>query len=552
MNAPFPPQFVCRFFTQGGTFAPLAGGWLYFYVAGSSTAQSVYADAACTIPLANPLQLDGYGQASFYLLPGASYKINLLDQTLAQQSGFPVDNISTAQGLSVISPVTGTANALAMTVGAASVYTSGLYIAFTPQYNNTSAVTINAGGGVVNLTRNDGTALSAGDLVAGNTYTALYNASSGAFNLCTTVPSQIQGYVTATQLYTTGGTAPNYTITPTPACTAYLNGLTYNLYVGAAGSTGSNTLNVSGLGTKTVYQQGIGGAAGVQPGEMPLGAQLTVQYSTTLGAWVITNPIPNPVNASGRAKNLVVTYSQSSASFTITADEVTVADSNGNQTRLTGINLTVSAATAAAAGTSGYSSGVAGSYTAGNWYPVFISYNPTTAVTIGLIDSGNSGNQPNNPVSGYTQNYLVDMGRMNASSAPWYWYPRLVNGRDWQYVVGTYLTTAVQFAGGKTYGSPSTPTWSAQQVQGNGYPVSPLTNRIRGYINNTSGTSGSAMVAPNASYGAYQSQNMPQSALQTSYQVVAPFDYLLESNSLQIASNNTGVYFICLGGSHCL
>ena len=76
-------------------------GWLYFYVAGTTTPQAAYSDATGATPLANPLQLDANGQAVFWLKSGLTYKINLLDVNLTQQPHWPQDGIVADVGAAV-------------------------------------------------------------------------------------------------------------------------------------------------------------------------------------------------------------------------------------------------------------------------------------------------------------------------------------------------------------------------------------------------------------------------------------------------------------------
>lgn len=57
---------------------PLTAGKLFTYAAGTSTPQAVYADAAGTAPLPNPLILDSAGRATFFRT--GAYKFVLLDQ----------------------------------------------------------------------------------------------------------------------------------------------------------------------------------------------------------------------------------------------------------------------------------------------------------------------------------------------------------------------------------------------------------------------------------------------------------------------------------------
>ena len=91
-SALYPNTYVFRAFAQGAT-VPLAGGLLYFYAAGTSTPQAAYTDTTGSTPCANPLVLDANGVASFCLLSGLSYKINLTDANGVTQDGWPKDNI---------------------------------------------------------------------------------------------------------------------------------------------------------------------------------------------------------------------------------------------------------------------------------------------------------------------------------------------------------------------------------------------------------------------------------------------------------------------------
>lgn len=58
----------------------LVGGKLFTYVAGTTTPQATYANAALTVPNANPIILDANGEASIYVGPLA-YKFVLQDST---------------------------------------------------------------------------------------------------------------------------------------------------------------------------------------------------------------------------------------------------------------------------------------------------------------------------------------------------------------------------------------------------------------------------------------------------------------------------------------
>jgi len=58
---------------------PLVGGKLYSYLAGTTTPQATYSDAAVSVPNANPVILDSAGRATVYLLTTTSYKFVLKD-----------------------------------------------------------------------------------------------------------------------------------------------------------------------------------------------------------------------------------------------------------------------------------------------------------------------------------------------------------------------------------------------------------------------------------------------------------------------------------------
>jgi len=66
----------------------------------------------------------------------------------------------------------------------------GRQIVFQATVENTATCTIDVGAGVTTLTRNDGGALVAGDILAGSVYTAMFDAVSGYYYLTVPVASQ--------------------------------------------------------------------------------------------------------------------------------------------------------------------------------------------------------------------------------------------------------------------------------------------------------------------------------------------------------------------------
>lgn len=89
--------------------------------------------------------------------------------------------------------------------------------------------------------------------------------------------------------FTAGGTAPAYTLTPSPAITAYASGQRFRVAFTAAGTTGSNTINVSGLGAKQLMQYGSNGS--LVPAIITAGLLSDVEYNGTYA--VVLDPIPS-------------------------------------------------------------------------------------------------------------------------------------------------------------------------------------------------------------------------------------------------------------------
>jgi len=92
------PTAKAQFIDAAGV--PLAGGFLYTYVAGTTTPQATYTDSAASTPNSNPIVLDSRGEANIWLT-GASYKFKLTDANNTEI--WTVDNI--APPSTAVSPV---------------------------------------------------------------------------------------------------------------------------------------------------------------------------------------------------------------------------------------------------------------------------------------------------------------------------------------------------------------------------------------------------------------------------------------------------------------
>lgn len=90
---PSPKQQI--FGTDG---APLVGGKIYTYAAGTSTPIATYTDFGAGTANTNPIILDSYGQANIWLLSTYSYKFVVKDATDVLL--YTVDNITVPADLS--------------------------------------------------------------------------------------------------------------------------------------------------------------------------------------------------------------------------------------------------------------------------------------------------------------------------------------------------------------------------------------------------------------------------------------------------------------------
>lgn len=127
------PTPKLQFFDLNG--APLSGGLLYTYEAGTTTPLASYTDSTGNFANTNPIVLDSRGEANVWL-GTASYKLALY--TSVNVLIWTVDNISTnGSNLSVTDHTgDGTTIAFAVDDGLTAIYINGVY-----QNRNTYTVT---------------------------------------------------------------------------------------------------------------------------------------------------------------------------------------------------------------------------------------------------------------------------------------------------------------------------------------------------------------------------------------------------------------------------
>lgn len=254
-SALYPQSFIFRAFTQSGTLAPLAGGLLYFYQAGTTTLQAAYSDPTGATPLSNPLVLDSNGVASFCLLSGLKYKITLTDSLGVVQDGYPIDNIvadpSVLVGASRYGIDTGAVNAyvVALTPPVTSNY-NGLRITFKAANTNTGASTFDSGAGPINVVGYSGLPLAAGNIIAGGIYDIIYDSATSQFRFTTIFSNEFYAVDT--------GAVNAYAIS---VGTANVPGL-WVAFKAANSNSGASTLNIGGGAAPLVDNAGNALVAG--------------------------------------------------------------------------------------------------------------------------------------------------------------------------------------------------------------------------------------------------------------------------------------------------
>jgi len=124
------PTPKLQFFDLNG--APLSGGLLYTYAAGTTTPLATYTDSTGLIANTNPIVLDSRGEANVWL-SGAIYKFALY--TSAGVLIWTVDNIN-GSTFSVNAVGDGTTTAFSVVNGFTAIYINGVY-----QNRNTYTVT---------------------------------------------------------------------------------------------------------------------------------------------------------------------------------------------------------------------------------------------------------------------------------------------------------------------------------------------------------------------------------------------------------------------------
>ena len=327
--APLPIQQF-----KDGNGNPLAGGLLYTYAAGTSTAQSTYTDSTGVSANTNPIVLNSRGEAAVWLTGGLAYKFILQDAaanliwSVDQISspvigGNPVTLASAAttdiggQGSSAVE-ISGTTTITSLGTN----YSGPRFVRFTgvltltyalPAINLPSAANITTAAGDVAIFYPN-LALNGWNLMA-YTKAAGLAAASGANS---DITSLLQSSLTASVTATAAGSADAITASFTPAITTQTALMT--LYVRAASANATTTPTFtpnSGTVTATVIVKGnglplaVGDIAGV-------GHVLCLQRDSVNSNWVLQNPANGVVVATAVKQIQSVLSSVASSALTCT------------------------------------------------------------------------------------------------------------------------------------------------------------------------------------------------------------------------------------------
>lgn len=239
---------------------PLAAGKVYTYAAGTTTPVSLFTASDKTTSATNPLILDAYGKAQVW----ADGRYKFVVKTSADVTLYTLDNLLYGFDDTTVlygGTSTGSANAQVVTVPATvTSYANGQTVSFIAGYTNTGATTLQFNTlSAVNLVKGPTpSSLQAGDLIAGQLYTATYH--GGAFRLTdfpTVADVQNERFQTASSVAGTN----TITASLTPAISAYESGLRVRIKA-ANTNTGATTLNINSLGAKAIQYSNAALAGG--------------------------------------------------------------------------------------------------------------------------------------------------------------------------------------------------------------------------------------------------------------------------------------------------
>ena len=271
--------------------APLTGGLIYTYLAGTSTPATTYTTRDGTTNNTNPIVLDAAGRtpAEIWLDGGVLYKFVLKSSTYVQIGSYDdIPAINDTTSISNLITVAGTNALTGLATPTLGGYAAGAQYSFIAQNTNTAAVTIDIDTlGVKSITKFGTTPLAAGDIQAGaltlieydGTQFQLLNVTNNNFKyivepttISATAATGTINYDVATQsivYYTTNATA-NWTLNFRALSSATLNSLMSTgqtitvTFMATQGATAyyNSAVTIDGTSVTPKWQSGITPNAG--------------------------------------------------------------------------------------------------------------------------------------------------------------------------------------------------------------------------------------------------------------------------------------------------
>jgi len=288
--------------------------------------------------------------------------------------------------------------------------------------------------------------------------------------------------------FPTAGPAGALTLTPTPAISSYSN-QRFNVKFNRA-STGADTINISGKGTKVLKQYDALGAKVAAVFAIDQIADIQIDGPDA----VLIDPLPTTslVGIRGGALNLQVSATGTDSVITISADELQVENAAGQYITLRNVSCTASFAVA---GAGGLAVGAANSQAAATLYYIHVIWDGTAPKGWITADVNPAAALPG--VFTHRARVSRTFTDPTASKFPLNYTQRGAHG---QYRVGGNLAGLPKLISG-TSGNPATPTWTA-------VPLAPFlapTDAVVYLGLYSSGASVKTIAAPSNSYGAADS-----------------------------------------------
>lgn len=260
---------------------PLAGGKVYTYSAGTTSPKTTWQDSGKVTPQANPVILDAQGKKLVFA--DGAYKFRIDDANDVTQ--YTLDNLQFAKysgSATYAGATTGSSNAYVATLSPALLsLANGAKITFEANHTNTGAATLNVNGlGAIELAHANDTPFAANEVVSGNTYTAVYEASTNAWLV---ENPQVPVWTSWTPTLSASGSMTYTSTSITYAKYIQIGKLVYFkvFFTGTVGGTPSNGLNFTI--PVTANADGVTGAVRVRDNGASAGGILFSNSTTQLG-----------------------------------------------------------------------------------------------------------------------------------------------------------------------------------------------------------------------------------------------------------------------------